>query len=279
MAFYSFTYTVNSVKGNPEREQHAQKIHDYMGKITTPLGTPTISLTNKKECWEWLEANPDFNIDLVGYNPGHYSKSQVIKKFSKRDGWKYGEIGVWASNFLAWKAFVNAPQDCLILFEDDLIIQDDFMQTLHTYMDELPEDWEVFYFFVDPSTHVFYKPNEHHINKDHVCTVYQDWSNACYVINKKAASKLYSEIQVKPIDLPVDWHILKRLDVFNVYTVLPTAYMPCSLVPYIRSSFQSSQKRWDLSKPYGEWGVDDEGIPHSPLAYVNLLEKQYEKND
>lgn len=242
---YTFTYTVHTVAGNPDREKLAKNIHEYMRPYLKPLGTPTITLTNKEGCLSWLNANLDFNLDVEGYSNKYFAKSLVTYSSNRRNKWKYGEIGVWASNFLAWKEFINSPEDCLILFEDDLILEKDFFSTLLSYMDELPEDWDAFYMYVDPSSYKDYKPFEHDINKDHVCRSYQDWSNACYVINKKTVSKLYSEIQTKAIDLPVDWHILKRPEIFNSYAVTPSSYVPCRLAK-LKSSFQEHQKRIDI---------------------------------
>jgi len=195
------------------------------------LDTPTISISNTKDVKNFLDENNDFNLDPNGYN------------LDSIQGWKFGEVGIWASNFIAWKRFLDTDNDIAILMEDDIIFDDNFIYDLKDKMAELPDGWDIFSYFVPYDQH-----HSHDIGLDvskNISKVYQDWSMLCYVVSRNGAKKLIDSCK-KPISLPLDWHIYRQKEKFNSYSIKPSVELMCDIAN-IESTFQNTQKRMILN--------------------------------
>ena len=192
------------------------------------LDTPTIKISNQEDYDMWLSNNPDFYIDGRG------------AKIPGFEGWRYGEIGIWASNFLAWKKFLDSDCEYVMLMEDDIIPEDNFMELLETCMSELPEGWDMFSFFC-PDRELPKFDSYHDIGKDNICKTYQDWSMLCYVLTKDGARKALANMS-PGIELPLDWYFFRQSHTFREYTVKPNIKQGCRLAP-IESTFQTKQER------------------------------------
>jgi len=133
-----------------------------------------------------------------------------------------GVIGIWASNWLAWKEFLNNDAEYLIIMEDDISLNDDSIPTLNKILPLLPEDWDVFSFFMPPSCEVFYSEYIHMIDNQIVCKPYQGWSCGGYIINRNGAKKIIEYLEENPIDSPIDFFMFSQTpDMLNVYNPLP----------------------------------------------------------
>ena len=59
-----------------------------------------------------------------------------------------GEVGIWHSHYNCWKwAAENGP---LLVFEDDAILDQDFMDHFNHVVDKLPDDWDFLSLWVPP---------------------------------------------------------------------------------------------------------------------------------
>ena len=180
-----------------------------------------------KEYVEFCKENPYFNVDPLGYN------------LDNIQGWKFGEVGIWASNWKAWNLFMESDYDYLILLEDDIKIYDSFMELLSKYISELPEDWDAFHFFSPADQH--YKYSNTMDVSENTCHAYQDWSCACYIVSKKGAQQMI-DLSNRGIRLPLDWFMFRQQNLLKVYTVKPGASSGCITVE-VESTFQEEQKR------------------------------------
>jgi len=135
------------------------------------------------------------------------------------EGWKPGELGIWASNYTAWVNFAKSKHDHIILMEDDIQLAKDFSTKLYKYIDELPEDWDVFTVYIPETGNVRYKKGakDLQIGKENVCKVYQSWSCLCYVVSKSGAKKMIEDVKT-PVSRPID-HYLFYHDFLNVYAI------------------------------------------------------------
>jgi GR25 family glycosyltransferase involved in LPS biosynthesis len=135
------------------------------------------------------------------------------------EGWKPGELGIWASNYTAWVNFAKSKHDHIILMEDDIQLAKDFSAKLYKYIDELPEDWDVFTVYIPETGNVRYKKGakDLQIGKENVCKVYQSWSCLCYVVSKSGAKKMIEDVKA-PVSRPID-HYLFYHDFLNVYAI------------------------------------------------------------
>lgn len=176
-----------------------------------------------------------------------YSKSElrVDPKGWLEEGWKPGELGIWASNYTAWVNFSKSQYDHIILMEDDIQLSGSFSEKLDKYIDELPSDWDVFTVYVPPTGNIRYKKDGKHLDvgKPNICKVYQSWSCLCYVVSKSGAKKLIEMVKT-PVSRPID-HYLFYNDDLNVYALKYNRANICNI--YSTTSTVQHTKKQDMT--------------------------------
>lgn len=211
-----------------ERENLVNSANSCFDLFSEELNTPTIHISSEEDILEFVKLNPDFKLSGNGYS------------LHGQQGWKLGEIGIWASNWLAWKNFLNSDADYLILMEDDIVVEPDFKYFLVDYINELPQDWDVLHMFAPADQFHKYSLESHGIGKNCICKAYQDWSCLCYIINKRSAQKMIEKSYMA--NLPLDWYMFRQQNIFNVYSIKPTENFACRLA-ILDSTFQNIQER------------------------------------
>ena len=193
------------------------------------LETPTIIIKNTEQVKDFYKKSK-IKIDPLG----HFGT-----------GWKPGELGIWATNYTAWKNFVNSEYDYVILMEDDIILNKNFNHKIIKYIQELPEDWDVFTAYTPPTGNVRYKKNKKSllIDKENICRVYQSWSCLCYVVSKKGAKKLLKEVE-KTVKSPIDNYLFYHTDI-NVYAIKMEKGNICNI--YQTKSTVQDGLRYDMT--------------------------------
>jgi len=168
--------------------------------------------------YEFIEIDRDEleeqNISLFEVN---YSKSQMA---------------ISLSHFFAYKQ-ISEYYDEGLIFEDDIILSDDFLNKLNLYLTQLPLDYDMLFIGDGCNLHIEpYKitPMKHIYEK---CLYPTSWggdgAGRCtdsYLVNKKCAKKMCDYIRELPypINLPVDWwlNMAAREHLFKVYWAEPT---------------------------------------------------------
>jgi len=209
-------YNVFHLDRSLQRQKYVEAIHSCLGSHYEKLVTPTISISNQDEVTAFLTENPEFKLDGNGSSDP-----------TGTQGWMFGEIGIWASNYFAWKNFLETDADFLILVEDDLILSKRFIEIFNIYLSQLPEDWDMFTAYVPPGHYAAYNET-HDVGIELLCKAYQDWSLAFYVINRQSAEKLLQSVS-EGVVYPPDWHFYKQPEKFNVYAPKPQDAGFCSL--------------------------------------------------
>jgi GR25 family glycosyltransferase involved in LPS biosynthesis len=222
-----FTHKVFHLEGDESRDYYVNSINEYLSSYSKLLVTPTIRISNQEHYDAFLQSNPDFIPDPYGYS------------LNGEQGWRFGEIGIWASNWTAWNNFLKSDADYLILMEDDITYSSIFMEIIINYMAQLPEGWDIFHAF-SPADQFGKYTGSHDFGADDVCIAYQDWSCLCYIITKNAARKMIDHSNM--FNLPLDWYMFRQNHLFKTYTVKPTSEFPCTLLA-TESTFQTKQKR------------------------------------
>jgi GR25 family glycosyltransferase involved in LPS biosynthesis len=189
------------------------------------IDTPTIIMKNKEDISSFYK-NSKIKIDPKGY---------------QGNGWKPGELGIWASNYSAWVNFSKSDNDCLMLMEDDIQLSGKFNEMIYKYIDELPVDWDVFTVYIPETGNVRYKQNfkDLMVGKENICRVYQSWSCLCYVVSKTGAEKMIRDVR-KPVSRPID-HYLYYHDKLNVYALKLGTQNICHIYR-TRSTVQNVEK-------------------------------------
>jgi GR25 family glycosyltransferase involved in LPS biosynthesis len=190
----------------------------------------------------FYKGNTDICIDPKGMqSPPEWDLGREI-------GWRFGELGIFASNLTAWKNFLNSDFKYAILMEDDFQINHTFQGHLTDYMQELPDDWEVLSMYINPNEYPRYN-EDHDIGQPNVCKTYHRLSMACYVINKRFVKKALELIKT-PITEPFDVYILNEPHKFNSYSIKPYKEKGCRCLGEYHmfiSTFQDNHLREDLT--------------------------------
>ena len=162
-----------------------------------------------------------------------------------KTGWKPGELGIWASNYTAWKNFLKTDYDYVILMEDDIVLTDNFNSKLVSYLDELPDNWDIFTAYIPTFGNIRYekRKNELLIGKENVCKVYQSWSCLCYVVSRSGAERLMKESR-QIIKSPIDHYLFYHRGL-NAYTLKMEKENICSL--YETESTVQEAQRYDMT--------------------------------
>lgn len=210
---------------NKTRNKLVKQATIQLEKNFENLETPTIITRSPEEVKKVYK-----NIDMIIQPLGHFGT-----------GWKPGELGIWASNWFAWKNFLKSKHDYVILMEDDIVLSKDFNEKIIQYINELPDDWDVFTAYIPDTGNIRYekRKNELLIGKENICKVYQSWSCLCYVVSRSGAQKLLKEVR-KKIKSPID-HYLFYNKVFKVYTIKMGKGNICSLYN-IESTVQNAER-------------------------------------
>jgi GR25 family glycosyltransferase involved in LPS biosynthesis len=213
--------------GNEFRNQSYNNVLNEMAGIPR-LNSPTIYLNTVEKADQFLIDTPEFKVNTV---EDYCQPGETFPPSS-------GVIGVWASNYTAYKNFLKTDKDILILFEDDIILSKNFRSVLDSYLMELPEGWEFFSPFVPSDSLFAYNEIEHSFNNDYLtCRSYQQWSCATYVVSRAGAKKAIENVESVGITAPIDWYIFnfrmkQEYDQirFKTYTVKPNSYKPVKLL-------------------------------------------------
>jgi GR25 family glycosyltransferase involved in LPS biosynthesis len=214
------------------RNANSKKAKEYIKQHLPELNSVTVEINSQETLDAFCANNPNFKIDPEGYDPLNFAL-MYFKELSEPMGWKYGQLGIWASNYTAWLNFLETDYDYVMLIEDDVYFEDGAFETFEECIKELPDNWEIYHYCV-PKTKFQARQipkdvwNTFDIGKDKICLPYIDDSNACYIINRKGVEKLLKQVQ-EGIFLPLDWHWFKQ-PLFNIYATKPEVNTYCDLI-------------------------------------------------
>jgi GR25 family glycosyltransferase involved in LPS biosynthesis len=187
------------------------------------LGSPTIYLDTAKKAQDFMDSNPEFKVNTVH----DYAKPGETFPPSS------GVIGVWASNYLAYKKFLETDKDVLFIFEDDVVLSSNFTTITQFYMNQLLPVWDFFSLFVPDDSLFAYQEDAHDYGEDNVCYSYQQWSCAAYAVSRKGALRAVADIESRGITAPIDWYVFnfrmkpeENQMKFSTFTVKPNSYRP-----------------------------------------------------
>jgi hypothetical protein len=194
-------FTIFHIPGT-ERDKLFKKSHNTMSKHFSELKTETVLLKEDKDIEDFFK-----NKDIVMHREGFPGRGES-------GGWKIGELGLWASTYLAIKNFLNSPYENLIIMEDDIVLYDNFVDSLNYYMNDLPSDWNLFFAYTpEKSKKRYYNDLEEtrktfEIGKKNIVKTFGEECTMCYVISKTGAKKLIRLFK-EPIRAPIDWYLLR----------------------------------------------------------------------
>lgn len=224
------------------RNKLKKELDSIMSTFATELDTSTINIYSEDTLLSFYKVNTDICIDPKGM------QSSPEWDLGRETGWRFGELGIFASNLTAWKNFLNSSFEYAIIMEDDFQVNDTFQNHLTEYMQELPDDWEILSMYINPNEYPRYS-EDYDIGQPNVCKAYNRLSMACYVINKRFVKKALELIKT-PIAEPFDVYILNEPHKFNSYSIKPYKERGCRCLGayhMFKSTFQDREIREDLT--------------------------------
>ena len=163
-----------------------------------------------------------------GANARQVARFSAENPHFKFAGWtpKMGEAGNFMSHFNCWKALSESSLDALLVFEDDCLIDPDFLEYLSLYTLDLPPRFDVFSVFAHANQFVSYASRQRVRGSKYLARAYQDWSTLCYLVSRRGAAKMMDYVNTRGADEPTDWFIFHkaRRGLFKVYTLVPGAH-------------------------------------------------------
>jgi glycosyl transferase family 25 len=159
-----------------------------------------------------------------------YNKDEISDKENLFiSGYKKEKMSLFLKHIHVYNEIIQ-KYDYALIFEDDVIIRDNFMEKLYLYISQLPNDFDMLFVGDVLNLHIpnnLIKPDQYVYQKTiHPTHWGGDGISKCtdsYIVSKKCAIELidyYKHIIEVPIDL---WlNIVGRNKKFNVYWGEPT---------------------------------------------------------
>ena len=179
----------------------------------------------KKNGIEEFEFIEHFDKDEITYNEcPEFHQNYITDRRS--------ELSLHLKHFYIYKLMVTENIDEALIFEDDVVLSDDFMKKLTEYLTQLPTTYDMLFIGGGCQLHI---PNTRLISNQYIyerCVDLNkegDGATRCtdsYIIHNRCAKKIcdyVSNLNYK-INLPIDWwlNIAARDNKLNVYWSEPT---------------------------------------------------------
>ena len=178
-------------------------------------------------------------LDKAGLNDFEFISNHGKDKLTAQEKSKFknltdGEISLMMHHFECYK-IISEKYDYAIIFEDDVILADNFQNRIEKYIAELPEDWDMLFFGEGQGVHIPQYRQSPGVNIYKKMTDLKnkmpggiDGSTRCadsYIVSKKCAQKIAQVINMLNVtSIPLD-HLLNKINhfcKFNIYWAEPT---------------------------------------------------------
>lgn len=152
------------------------------------------------------------NAEKAGLTAGH-----VYEIDAPGSGYKMGPkpTGIWLGHYIAWCVCAALPDEHFLIFEDDVILPEDWQEKYKKALADTPENWDVL-FFGSCCTEGYPKK---HIAGNIFETKHAQCLHA-YAVSKRAVEKMIRTQRdcYGPVDILLIFHTFEHL---KVYVVLP----------------------------------------------------------
>jgi len=218
--------------------------------------TSVVSLDKFPKRWEIFQERAT-KAGLTGYKKFHAIEGDKVPP----SGWFRGGNGAWGCLMSHLRIVQDALMDDkpghILVFEDDAVFSDDWLERMHRIMDEVGDDWDMLYLGgqhlhmprVKPYRMTFNKEvvNARNINRTHA-----------FAINKRFLGKYQQHIMFAPdyIEAKSNFHIDHQLGILHQHQ----NYSILAAQPWING--QGAGLSWTCGRKTGEnwWKIKEEQI-------------------
>jgi glycosyl transferase family 25 len=160
-----------------------------------------------------------------------------VEKFVAIDGEKLeasayiyrGELGCYMSHMVILKDMINNNYSKILVFEDDVVFNDDFNAKFDYYYNQLPNDWDIVYMSGNHTTSL-------EKITDNIYKTNGTLAMHSYFISLEGAKKLYNLLVAKNMTDPIDVIGIEYQKNNNCYTFRPH-------LTYQKEGFSDIQKK------------------------------------
>ena len=176
------------------------------------------------------------NYNITDYEFIEIDRDELYKENISmfQENYNKSQIAISLSHFYAYKQ-INDKYEHALIFEDDVILSDNFIDKLNNYMSELPENFDMLFLGDGCNFHIQKHKliqNKNIYEKSLYPTNFEGevgGATRCtdsYIVSKKCAKKIcdYVNNLSYKINLPIDWwlNVAARDNNFKVYWAEPT---------------------------------------------------------
>jgi len=127
-----------------------------------------------------------------------------------------GEIGLILTNINIIKEAKEKDYSSILILEDDVVFAEE-IRNIDSYVQLLPDNWDMLYFGGNHNTHMGVKPPQ--IINDKVCKLHNTYTTHCIAIRNNMFDILLSILP--KLNGPLDVEYAKLQKIFNIYSFYP----------------------------------------------------------
>lgn len=186
-----------------------------------------INLDRRRDRFEQFKQNSSYltlNYKRVSAIDGYRLEStpRLCRIFKHNDyNMRRGIVGCALSHIDLFIKLTNSEKDAFCIFEDDVIIPENFTSNFFDTYKKLPQDWDICMlgYILNPKYHeekigLLKKNSEQALN-------FSIGGTQAYLISKNGANKLLDFIETHTMTNAIDTMIQKAGDVLNLYYIVP----------------------------------------------------------
>lgn len=195
-------YTVITL-GDPSRKHYVDKIDKTLAKPWSRFHVMAVNGNEQTELDYYLEA---WGVDV------NFPSAQK------------GHLGIWCSVMVCLKMLLDSGIDRIVTFEDDALLNNDFVWEWEVRSKSIPADVDFFSLFLPrDQDKVYYGDVERYRVNDHVCKAYQRYGGVSMMYTKKGAQKIMDLLKQEGITGQYDdsLYMWAKAGLLNGYTSPP----------------------------------------------------------
>ena len=181
-------------------------------------------IKNERMISQWVKCCEHYgdNIPLIrrdavhylDYSIAYYDSEYVMTEMESKITGQISNIAVYKSHTNLWKYVFDNNLQYSLVFEDDVIIPENFLEVLETILGNIPENWDILFFgILRMMAQKTENPNFHRmLNK-------KGYNNGlhCYMINKQSNKKLLKLITKVGAINQIDILLRDQANVFQFF--------------------------------------------------------------
>jgi len=144
-----------------------------------------------------------------------------------------GAMGCALSHIKTWKTFMNTDDEYAIILEDDVVLEDNFLENVNNALMHVPQDYDVLYlgcFGCDPDdVHNFFKLTEFMYGKNKRAAFINEYisipefayATHAYILSRNGAKKLLKLFDKINNHIDIMLHTFASKNIINTYVTTP----------------------------------------------------------